>query len=202
MINEFLKNKVVPVAVLNDEKETEETLSCLKEGGIYAIEITYRTAYASQAIEYATKNYPEILTGAGTVTTVEQCESAIKAGAKFIVGPGFSEKVAICCKNAGVLYVPGVVTPTEIMMAKDMGLTLLKFFPFSNFGGAGTVKALAGPFPEIKFMLTGGISGDNFTEFLALKNVFAIGGSWMIKGTKEEKRAKIAKVKEGLENLQ
>ena len=201
MINEFLKNKVVPVAVLNDEKETEETCLCLKEGGINAIEITYRTAYASSAIEYASKKHPEILTGAGTVTTVEQCKSAIKAGAKFIVGPGFSEKVAKCCKKAGVLYIPGVVTPTEIMMAKDMGLTLLKFFPFSNFGGADTVKALNGPFPEIKFMLTGGISGDNFTDFLKLKNVFAVGGSWMIKGNKEEKQEKIAKVKAGLESL-
>lgn len=198
MLNEFLKNKVVPVAVLNSIEETEETLSCLKEGGILAVEITYRTAIAGKAIKYASEKYPEILTGAGTITNKKQCLDAINMGAKFIVGPGFSKDVAKVCAKKKVLYIPGVVTPTEIMMAKDMGLNLLKFFPFSNFGGEDTVKALGGPFPDVKFMITGGISGKNFAEFLKIKNVFAVGGSWMIKGTKEEKLAKIKEVVEGL----
>lgn len=201
MIEKFLQNKVVPVAVLNGKEETEETLSCLLQGGINAIEITYRTAYAGEAIEYASKNYPQILTGAGTVTTKQQAKDAIKKGAKFIVGPGFSCKVAKVCKKAGVLYVPGVVTPTEIMAAKDMGLKLLKFFPFSNFGGEKTVKALAGPFPDVKFMITGGIDGSNFTEFLKIKNVVSIGGSWMLKGNKQEKLAKISEITEKLKEI-
>lgn len=198
MLLDLGENKLVPVAVLNDEAETEETLSCLREGGIRAIEITYRTAYASEAIAYAAERYPDILTGAGTVTTEEQCESALKAGAKFIVGPGFSEAVARRCKKEDVLYIPGVVTPTEIMAAKDAGLTLLKLFPFSVFGGLKAVKAYQGPFPEIRFMLTGGVDASNFVECLRQKNVVAIGGSWMLKGTREEK---LAMVKEAVEIL-
>ncbi len=201
MIEKFLQNKVVPVAVLNGLEETKETLSVLSSGGIGAIEITYRTAYAGEAIKYASENYPDILTGAGTVTTKEQAKDAIKNGAKFIVGPGFSSKVAKVCKKKGVLYIPGVVTPSEIIMAKDMGLNVLKFFPFSNFGGEKTVKALGGPFPDVKFMLTGGIDGSNFTEFLKLKNVVSIGGSWMLKGSAEEKSAKIAEIVEKLKNI-
>lgn len=201
MINEFLKNKVVPVAVLNDREQTEETLFCLKEGGINVVEITYRTAFAGEAIRYACEKYPDILTGAGTITNKKQCLDAIKNGAKFIVGPGFSKEVAKVCNKKGVLYVPGVITPSEIMAAKEMGLTLLKFFPFSVFGGIEAVKALKGPFPDVKFMLTGGLNGKNFTEVFSESNVFAVGGSWMIKGSKEEKQAKIAEIKEKLKSL-
>ena len=201
MLNEILKHKVVPVAVLDNQEQAEETLYCLKTGGINVVEITYRTAYAGEAIKYATLNYPEILTGAGTITNVEQCKDAVKSGAKFIVGPGFSKEVAKYCKKKGVLYIPGVVTPTEVMMAKEMGLSLLKFFPFSAFGGLETVKALNGPFPEIKFMLTGGINEDNFIQALSAKNVVAVGGSWMIKGDKQEKLDKIIKIAQEIKGL-
>ena len=201
MLEKLLQNKVIPVAVLNGLEETKETLTCLKQGGINAIEITYRTAFAGEAIKYASENFPEILTGAGTVTTKAQAINAIKMGAKFIVGPGFSKDVAKVCRKKGVLYIPGVVTPTEIIMAKDQGLTFLKFFPFSNFGGEKTVKALAGPFPDVKFMITGGIDGSNFTDFLKIKNVVAIGGSWMLKGSTEEKLEKIQEINKKLEEM-
>lgn len=191
-----LKEKVVPVATLNNQEETEELLFCLREGGLPVIEITYRTAYAREAIEYAVKNYPDVMTGAGTIINAAQCKDAIEAGAKFIVGPGFSEEVAACCKEADVLYIPGVVTPTEVMMAVNCGLTLVKFFPFSVFGGLAAVDALAGPFPSVEFMLTNGVTGENVKELLSHKKVKAVGGSWLIKGTKEEKIAKIRAVAE------
>jgi 2-dehydro-3-deoxyphosphogluconate aldolase/(4S)-4-hydroxy-2-oxoglutarate aldolase len=188
--------KVVPVATLHNQEETEEILSCLQESGLKVVEITYRTDYARNAIEYAVKNYPEILVGAGTVINRKQCKDAIKAGAKFIVGPGFSKEVAKVCKRANILYIPGVVTPSEVQQAVNCGLRILKFFPFSTFGGLSTVNALAGPFPNVKFMLTNGITGDNLSELLKNPHVIGVGGSWMLKGSREEKLEKMKKVVE------
>lgn len=185
--------KVVPVATLYNREETEEILSCLQESGLKVVEITFRTEYASTAIEYAVKNYPEILVGAGTVINKKQCKKAIKAGARFIVGPGFSKEVAKTCKKLKVLYIPGVITPSEVQQAVNFGLNILKFFPFSTFGGLATVSALSGPFPNVKFMLTNGITDENFAEFLNNPNVIGVGGSWMLKGTREEKLEKMKK---------
>lgn len=188
--------KIVPVATLRNQEETEEILSCLQESCLKVVEITFRTEYASTAIAYAVKNYPEILVGAGTVINKKQCKNAIKAGAKFIVGPGFSKQVAKVCKRAKILYIPGVVTPSEVQQAVNCGLNVLKFFPFSTFGEIATVNALAGPFPNVKFMLTNGITGDNFVELLKNPNVVGVGGSWMLKGTHEEKIEKMKKAVE------
>lgn len=186
--------KVVPVATLNNQEEAQEILSCLQESGLKIIEITYRTQYAHSAIEYAIKNYPEILVGAGTVINRKQCNDAIKAGAKFIVGPGFSKDVAKVCKRKGVLYIPGVVTPSEVQQAVNCGLHILKFFPYSTFGGMATVNALSGPFPQVKFMLTNGITSENFSELLKNPNVIGVGGSWMLKGTHEERLEKMKRI--------
>ena len=188
--------KVVPVATLYNQDETEEVLSCLQESGLKVIEITYRTAYARKAIEYAVKNYPEILVGAGTVINKKQCKDAVKAGAKFIVGPGFSKEVAKACKKLKVLYIPGVVTPSEVQQAVNYGLHILKFFPFSTFGGLATVNALAGPFPNVQFMLTNGITEENFSELLKNPHVIGVGGSWMLKGSLQEKIEKMRQVVE------
>ena len=190
--------KVVPVATLRNQEETEDILSCLQESGLKVVEITFRTEYASNAIAYAIKHYPQILVGAGTIINKKQCKKAIKAGAKFIVGPGFSKEVAKVCKRANILYVPGVVTPSEVQQAVNCGLNVLKFFPFSTFGGLATVNALVGPFPNVKFMLTNGITGENFVELLNNSNVIAVGGSWMLKGTREEKLEKMTKIVEKL----
>ena len=127
-----MTNKVVPVATLNNLFDTIETLDLLREGDLKVIEITFRTSYAAEAIKYGVENYPDILVGAGTVINAAQCESAIDAGAKFIVGPGFSSEVAKVCRERDTLYIPGVITPTEVMMAVNEGLTFLKFFPFST----------------------------------------------------------------------
>lgn len=190
--------KVVPVATLYNQEEAKEILSCLWESGLKVVEITFRTDYACEAIKYAVEKYSDILTGAGTIINKKQCKKAIKAGAKFIVGPGFSKEVAKVCKRAKILYIPGVVTPSEVQQAVNCGLTILKFFPYSTFGGLNTVKALAGPFPKVKFMLTNGITAENFAELLKDERVLAVGGSWMLKGSREEK---IEKMKTIMENI-
>jgi 2-dehydro-3-deoxyphosphogluconate aldolase/(4S)-4-hydroxy-2-oxoglutarate aldolase len=121
-----------------------------------------------------------MLVGAGTVINAEQAERAVEAGAKFIVGPGWADDVAAFCRDRGVLYLPGCVTPTEIIKALSNGISLVKFFPASVYGGLKAIKALAAPFTGVKFVPTGGVSADNLSEFLAFDKIVACGGSWMV----------------------
>lgn len=137
LIEKIRRTKIVPVVVLNSVEETLPKMQALINGGLPCAEITFRTPCAAEAIALAVKTYPDMLIGAGTVINREQCERAIEAGSKFIVSPGFSEEVADCCKEHGLLYLPGVVTPTEAMAAIAKGLTVLKFFPASNYGEIG-----------------------------------------------------------------
>ena len=185
--------KVVPVVVIKDINDTIPTLKALSEGGLPVAEITFRTACAADAIRLGVKEFPDMLIGAGTVINAEQANAAIDCGAKFIVGPGFAASVAEVCRERGVLYLPGCVTPTEIITAISYGVEIVKFFPCSNFGGLGTIKALSAAFPAMKFMPTGGISEDNILEYLAFDKIIACGGSWMMKGTPDEIREKTAK---------
>jgi 2-dehydro-3-deoxyphosphogluconate aldolase/(4S)-4-hydroxy-2-oxoglutarate aldolase len=182
--------KIVPVVVLNQLEDTLPNIGALVKGGLPVAEITFRTACAADAIKLAVKEYPDALIGAGTVINAEQCEKAIACGAKFIVSPGLSPAVAAVCKAKNVPYLPGVVTPTEVIQAIDLGLTTLKFFPASNFGGLKTIKAICAAFPQIKFMPTGGVNEENVLEFLAYDKIIACGGSWMMKGTPAEIEAK------------
>ncbi len=184
--------KIVPVVVIKDIADAEPTLRALCEGGLPVAEITFRTACAADAIKLACEKFPDMLIGAGTVINAEQCGKAIDAGAKFIVGPGFSAEVAEVCKALDVLYLPGCVTPTEIISAISYGIEIVKFFPCSNYGGLATIKALSAPFPQIKFLPTGGISEDNVLEYLAFDKIVACGGSWMMKGTPDEIKEKTA----------
>ena len=193
IIEKIGKMKIVPVVVLNSVEETLPKMQALIDGGLPCAEITFRTPCAAEAIALAVKTYPDALIGAGTVINAEQCEKAIAAGSKFIVSPGFSEEVADCCKAHGMLYLPGVVTPTEVMAAVEKGLTTLKFFPASNYGGLKTIKAICAAFPYLKIMPTGGISADNILEYLACDKILACGGSWMMSGTPEEIKEKTAK---------
>ncbi len=179
----FVKqNKIIPVVVLNQLEDTLPRLQALLDGGIKVAEITFRTACAPEALSLAVKSFPQMLIGAGTVINQEQCLKAIECGAKFVVSPGFSSEVARICREKDIPYIPGVVTPTEVMMAKTEGLSLLKFFPASSFGGIKTLKALSSAFPDVKFLPTGGIDDKNLAEYLSQKFVVAIGGSWMMKG--------------------
>ena len=180
--------KIVPVVVLNKVEDALPTMGALVKGGLPVAEITFRTACAAESIRLAVKEYPDALIGAGTVITAEQCEEAIACGAKFIVSPGLSAAVAKVCREKNVPYIPGIVT--EIIAALDLGLTTLKFFPASNFGGLKTIKAICAAFPQIRIMPTGGVSEDNVLEFLGYDKIVACGGSWMTKGTPEEIEAK------------
>ena len=180
VLDKIAELKIVPVVVLEDEKDAVETAEALLNGGLGVAEITFRTAAAEQSIINITKAFPDMLVGAGTVVNVEQAERALKAGAKFIVTPGFSSKVTEFCLEHNIPVVPGILTPTEIMMAMEYGLDLVKFFPAGQNGGVKTIKALSGPFPNMHFMPTGGVSSENIMEYLNNPKVVACGGSWMV----------------------
>lgn len=174
--------KVVPVVVINNLDETIPTLQALNDGGLPVAEITFRTACAEEAIRLAVKTFPDMYVGAGTVINLQQAKKAVDAGARFIVSPGFSAEVADFCKQNETTYYPGCVTPTEIMQAISYGITTVKFFPAQVYGGLKAIKALSAPFPQVKFLPTGGIDAANFKEYLSCDKIFAVGGSWMMKG--------------------
>lgn len=174
-------DKYIPVVVIKELHEVDKIFSALKTNDIYCAEITFRTACAAEAIEIACEKYPDMHIGAGTVINAEQCKAALAAGAKFIVSPGLSATVANVCKENNIPYYPGCVTPTEIMQALELGITTVKFFPANIYGGLSALKALSAPFPQIKFIPTGGIDRGNIEEFLAFDKVVAIGGSFFVK---------------------
>ena len=182
--------KYIPVVVIKELSETDKILTALKNNGINTAEITFRTACAAEAIEYACKNYPDMNVGAGTVINAEQCEAALKAGAQFFVSPGLSAAVAKICNERGVPYYPGCVTPTEIMAALELGITTVKFFPANVYGGLKAMKALSAPFPQVKFIPTGGVDRNNIDEFLAWDKIAAIGGSFFVKEALEKETEK------------
>ena len=175
-------DRVIPVVVIKDVNETEKTLSALRAGGVNCAEITFRTACAAEAISLGVSLFHDMNIGAGTVINGQQCVEALNAGAKFIVSPGLSEEVAEICAANGVDYFPGCVTPTEIMQALELGITTVKFFPANVYGGLKALKALSGPFPQVKFIPTGGVDLTNLKEFLEFDKIFAVGGSFMMKG--------------------
>ena len=178
--------KCIPVVVIKELSETDKILTALKNNGINCAEITFRTACAAEAIAYASKNYPDMEIGAGTVINAAQCEAALEAGATFIVSPGLSPDVAKICNARSIPYYPGCVTPTEIMAALDLGITTVKFFPANVYGGLKALKALSAPFPQVKFIPTGGVDRSNIDEFLAFDKVAAIGGSFFVKESLEK----------------
>ena len=178
--------KCIPVVVIKELSETEEILSALKNNGINCAEITFRTACAAEAIALACEKFPDMSVGAGTVINAAQCKAALKAGAQFIVSPGLSASVAKICKKNNVPYYPGCVTPTEIMAALELGITTVKFFPANIYGGLSALKALSAPFPQVKFIPTGGVDRKNIDEFLAFEKVAAIGGSFFVKESLEK----------------
>ena len=178
--------KCIPVVVIKELSETDKILTALKNNGIYTAEITFRTACAAEAIRYACEQYHDMSIGAGTVINAEQCEAALAAGAQFIVSPGLSVAVAKICNERGIPYYPGCVTPTEIMQALELGITTVKFFPANVYGGLKAMKALSAPFPQIKFIPTGGVDRSNIDEFLAWDKIAAIGGSFFVKESLEK----------------
>lgn len=177
---DVIARRIVPVVVVKDANTAAPLAEALIAGNLPVAEVTFRTEAAPDAIRAMAK-YPDLLVGAGTILTVAQLEQAVDAGARFIVSPGLSVAVVLRAQELGIPIVPGAVTPTEIMTARDLGLRTLKFFPASSFGGVATIKDLASPFGGISFIPTGGVSAGNLADYLGLPNVVAVGGSWMVK---------------------
>ncbi len=171
---------VLPVVELADIKQAGPLLEALCAGGLPAAEITLRTPAGLEAIRCLTEAYPTAFIGAGTVRSTEDAARVIDAGARFVVSPGTDPEVIAFCRQREVLAMPGVCTPTEIQAALRAGATLLKFFPAEPSGGISFLKALSGPFREVRFVPTGGINAANLTSYLKLPQVAACGGSWMV----------------------
>ena len=171
---------VVPVVVLEDASQAVPTAKALLKGGINAMEITFRTSAAKASIEKVAREVPDMIVGAGTVVNVQQLHDAVEAGAKFIVSPGSDADVIAEAAKLGVAMIPGVVTPSEIILGLKLGVKVFKFFPAESYGGLKTLKALSGPFPQIKFIPTGGINQANAADYFKNAKVLAVGGSWMV----------------------
>lgn len=170
---------IIPVIAIDDAETAVPLGQALLNGGLPCAEITFRTAAAAEAIQKMSAAHPDIVVGAGTVLTVEQAETAVSAGAKFIVTPGFDAAVVDWCIAHDVPITPGVMTPTEINMALNKGVTLVKFFPAEAAGGTKALKAIAAPYGGVTFIPTGGIGPANLADYLSLPMVHACGGSWV-----------------------
>jgi 2-dehydro-3-deoxyphosphogluconate aldolase/(4S)-4-hydroxy-2-oxoglutarate aldolase len=170
---------VIPVIVLNDVDQAVLLARALVAGGIRMLEVTLRTPQALACIEAIARDVPDAVVGAGTVRSAADAQACAMAGARFAVSPGYTPRLGQACRDAGLPLLPGVATGSEIMMAQEDGLCELKFFPALQAGGPAMLKAWSGPFGDVRFCPTGGISMANAAEFLALPNVVCVGGSWL-----------------------
>jgi 2-dehydro-3-deoxyphosphogluconate aldolase / (4S)-4-hydroxy-2-oxoglutarate aldolase len=184
-MNDILKKigdfGIVPVVKIDNAADAIPLGKALIDGGLPLAEITFRTDAAAEAIKKIATEFPEMLVGAGTVLNVDQAKSAVAAGAKFIVSPGFNPAVVEYCVKNGIPITPGCSNPTDIEMALGFGLDVIKFFPAEAFGGLSTLKAMSAPYGMIKFIPTGGIDAKNIVEYLSFNKILACGGSWMVK---------------------
>ena len=187
-IKDLYRIGIVPVVALEDAADALPLGAALKKGGVSAIEVTFRTAAAADAIRLLTREMPDLLVGAGTVLTKAQADAAIEAGAKFIVSPGFQPELVSYVLSKGVPMCPGTATPGEMEQAMALGLSAVKFFPAEQNGGAPMLKALSAPYRDLLFMPTGGVKLENLRTYLALDQVFACGGTWL--ATKDDIKAK------------
>lgn len=175
----MLDSPVIPVIVLDDVGQAVPMARALLAGGIRMLEVTLRTPQALACIEAIAHDVPEVVVGAGTVRSAADAQACAMAGARFAVSPGYTHAVGQACRDAGLPLLPGVASGTEIMMAQEDGLTELKFFPAMQAGGPAMLKAWNGPFGDVRFCPTGGVTVANAPEFLALPNVLCVGGSWL-----------------------
>lgn len=178
--------RLIPVLALDDAASAVPVGRALLAGGLPIAEITFRTAAAADAIRSIIDSElceePErLLVGAGTIVSVKQVDLAVAAGARFIVSPGLSRAVVERCQEHGVAVIPGAVTATEVQFALELGIDSVKFFPSASSGGMAAINALAAPFPQVKFIPTGGVNLDNLGDYLAMSCVPAVGGSWMVR---------------------
>jgi 2-dehydro-3-deoxyphosphogluconate aldolase/(4S)-4-hydroxy-2-oxoglutarate aldolase len=171
---------VIPVIVLNDVAHAVPMARALVAGGVRMLEVTLRTPQALACMEAIARDVPEAVVGAGTVRTPADAQAAARAGARFAVSPGYTQAVGQACRDVGLALLPGVATGSEIMMAQEDGLIELKFFPAMQAGGSAMLKAWGGPFFDVRFCPTGGVTLANAPDFLALPNVVCVGGSWLV----------------------
>lgn len=172
--------RVLPVVELDTCEAALPLGKALMAGGLPVAEITFRSEAAADSIGILRERIPEMLVGAGTVLDIEQVESAYRAGSQFVVTPGFNPAVVEACIETGLPVVPGINNPTGVEQAMGFGLDAVKFFPAEASGGVPFLKALSGPYPSVRFLPTGGIAPDNLGNYLALPNVLACGGSWIV----------------------
>jgi 2-dehydro-3-deoxyphosphogluconate aldolase / (4S)-4-hydroxy-2-oxoglutarate aldolase len=180
VVDSLAAHRLVPVVVIDDAAHAGPLAKVLVAGGLPVAEVTFRTSAAVDAIARMSEAEPDLLVGAGTVTSPEQVDRAVDAGARFVVSPGFSAEVVLRCAERGVFALPGAATATEVMAALAAGVRVVKFFPAATSGGPSAVAALAAPFGDVRFVPTGGITADNAAEYLAIPSVLAVGGSWMV----------------------
>lgn len=181
VIEEIEKIGIVPVVALDDAKDAKPLAKALCDGGLPCAEVTFRTSAAEEAIKCMTENFPKMLVGAGTVLTVEQVDKALNAGAKFIVSPGLNPNIVRYCLEKNVPVVPGCSNPSDVEMAIELGLNVVKFFPAEQAGGINMIKSMSAPYTGIRFMPTGGVNATNLKSYLDFSKIVACGGTWMVK---------------------
>lgn len=180
IINQFEKMRVIPVVAIENAQDAAQLADTLIEGGLPCAEITFRTAAAVDAMRIMAQR-GDILVGAGTVLKVDQVKTAVDVGAQFMVSPGFNPKVVGYCVENNITITPGISTPSDIEAALECGVDVLKFFPAEAFGGLNTLKAMSGPYGNVRFVPTGGISPANLVEYLQFPKTLACGGTWIAK---------------------
>jgi 2-dehydro-3-deoxyphosphogluconate aldolase/(4S)-4-hydroxy-2-oxoglutarate aldolase len=171
--------RLLPVLIIDRESDAQPLGEALTQGGLGTVEVTLRTPAALPALRVLRQN-PQLVVGAGTVLHRDQAEQAIDAGAEFVVSPGFDRSIVDLCQLKGIPVVAGVATPTEVQRALRAGLTELKFFPAEALGGVTTLRAISAPFPDARWIPTGGINATNVSDYLQIPSVLAVGGSWMV----------------------
>lgn len=179
-MNDILQQSpVVPVIVIDRLEQAVPLAQALTDGGLPVLEVTLRSDVAMQAIKAISKSVSGAIVGVGTVTRPQQFAEAVEAGAEFAVSPGLTDALIDASRSAGIPFLPGVFTPSEVMRARQHGFDALKLFPAQQAGGIGMLRAMQGPLPDVRFCPTGGIGADNFIDFLQLANVACVGGSWV-----------------------
>lgn len=171
---------VVPVIVIEKIEHAVPLAQALLKGGVKVLEITLRSEVAVEAIRRVSEQVPEAIVGAGTVATPEDFQEVTEAGAVFAISPGLTPTLLDSANQGSIALIPGISTASELMFGMEMGFTEFKFFPAQAAGGVSMLKSIGGPFPQITFCPTGGISPDNYNEYLALRNVACVGGSWIV----------------------
>lgn len=180
VLEKIEKIGIVPVATIDSIEDAIPLAKALCEGGLPCVEVTFRTAAAKESIQEMTREFPNMIIGAGTILNISQVDEAVAAGAKFIVSPGLNPKVVEYCINKSILIIPGCSNPSDIEQAIELGIDTVKFFPAEVAGGLNMIKALSGPYGNIKFMPTGGININNLNSYLEFDKIIACGGTWMV----------------------